>query len=83
MARLIDFSNCPVIPGQAYNGANGKKDSSGVPGSAVYAEVSTLRGEQAYDAVLYQQLYQRVFGEQYLQFAGYHGPGKPCWEPMK
>ena len=25
MARLIDFSNCPVIPGQAYNGANGKK----------------------------------------------------------
>lgn len=25
MANLIDFSSCPVIPGQAYNGANGKK----------------------------------------------------------
>lgn len=25
MANLIDFSSCPIIPGQAYNGANGKK----------------------------------------------------------
>lgn len=25
MAEKIDFTNCRVVPGRAYNGANGKK----------------------------------------------------------
>lgn len=78
MARLIDFSNCPVIPGQAYNGANGKKIAVEYQGQQYMLKFPPLWGEQADGAVLYQQLYQRVFGQQYLQFAGYHGPGNPA-----
>ena len=54
---MIDFTDCRIIPGRTYNGANGSKIAISYDGE-IYAEVSSLRVREAYRVVLYQQLYQ-------------------------
>jgi hypothetical protein len=36
--KRIDFTNCPIVPGRAYNGANGKKISIEFEGSRATAD---------------------------------------------
>lgn len=76
---MIDFTDCRIIPGRTYNGANGSKIAISYDGE-IYAEVSSLRVREAYRVVLYQQLYQRTHCQQYIQHAGDSGTGNMSWQ---
>ncbi len=41
---MIDFTNCRVIPGRVYNGANGSKIAVGYNGETWYGVCSCLAG---------------------------------------
>lgn len=44
---MIDFTNCKIIPGRAYNGANGK-NSGIIRGRNIYAKVSAFCGKKSH-----------------------------------
>lgn len=55
---MIDFTNCRVIPGLAYNGANGSKIAVEYNGEIYMLKFPPLRRREADRAFLYEQLHQ-------------------------
>lgn len=49
---MTDFTNCPIVPGRAYNGANGSKIAVEY-GGGIYMLKFPVRGTKAHKLVVH------------------------------
>ena len=51
---MTDFTNCPIVPGRAYNGANGSKIAVEYGGGIYMLKFPPVRGTKAHKLVVHQ-----------------------------